>query len=595
MSLRINLRLLDIVRKASEGKGREVNYVRFEPWKKRFPEDAPVKQPFKRCAPEEVGVSSEYLQEFLKNLANAPETAIHSFMILRKGAVIAEGSFEPYKTKMWHVSNSLSKSIVALAVGIAVGEGRLKVDDTVIDILKGRSLPISAMLKRNLKVKHLLTMTSGLSGNEAVAATENDWTKVVLESNQLFAPGAHFNYNSMNTYLLAVILNEVTGQGLMDYIRNRLLVPMGIETLVWEKSPEGIEKGGWGMYITIEDMAKFGQLCLNKGKWNGRQLVPESWIAEMTKCRVDSKEGRGMYGYGYQVWMGKRPGSFLFNGMFGQIVYVIPDLETVLCFTGGSDNMFRDNATNINIEKYFNDPFPEGPLPENRKAYNRLLKYIAGISYGTAVDTAAERYGIHFRGYYIWRIKKNAMKLAAGRKFRVPGDAIGLMPMYIQYVHNNISEGIREVELRDNNGTLELVVAEGKDVNVIPVGFEEYIHSFITERSEEYNIASKCTFCINEDKIPVLKIKIVFTETENYRTVTFYFDQGKTWLEFNENPSVDMILDSMDNFFPKYGGAALLNQALEKIDPDIIGYALRFTFNPKVRLEEITEEQDEQK
>ncbi|MBO7403059.1 MAG: serine hydrolase, partial [Lachnospiraceae bacterium] len=258
MSLRINMRLLDIVRKASEGKGRELNYVRFEPWKKRFPENTVIKQPFLRCTPEEVGVSSDYLLEFLKNLANAPETAIHSFMILRKGAVIAEGSFEPYKTKMWHVSNSLCKSIVALAVGIAIGEGRLKVDDTVIDILKGRSLPISAMLKRNLKVKHLLTMTSGLSGNEAVAATENDWTKVVLESNQLFAPGAHFNYNSMNTYLLAVILNEVTGQGLMDYIKNRLLAPMGIETLVWEKSPEGIEKGGWGMYITIEDMAKFG-------------------------------------------------------------------------------------------------------------------------------------------------------------------------------------------------------------------------------------------------------------------------------------------------------------------------------------------------
>ena len=589
MSLRINLRLLDIVRKASEGKGREVNYVRFEPWKKRFPDDADVKQPFKRCAPEEVGVSSDYLLEFLKNLANAPETAIHSFMILRKGAVIAEGSFEPYQTKMWHVSNSLCKSIVALAVGIAIGEGRLTVEDPVIDILKDRGLPISSMLKRNLKVKHLLTMTSGLSGNEAVAATENDWTKAVIESNQLFAPGSHFHYNSMNTYLLAVILYEVTGQNLMDYLKNRLFAPMGIENIAWGKSPEGIEKGGWGMFITIEDMAKLGQLCLNKGKWNGRQLVPETWIAEMTKCRVDSKEGRGMYGYGYQVWMGKRPGSFLFNGMFGQIVYVIPDLETVLCFTGGSDNMFRDNATNINIEKYFNDLFPD-KLGPNPRAYAKLKKYEEQISYGTAVEDAQKRFGVCFRGYNIKRIKKNAMVLGAGRKFNVPGDAIGLMPMYMQYVHNNISEGIRQVELRDNRGTLEFVVTEGENVNVIPVGFNTFLPSYITERGEEYNIATKATFCINEDKVPVLKIKIVFTEAENYRTVAFYFDQGKTLLEFNENPSVDMILDSMDNFFPKYGGAgALINQAIEKVDPDVIGYALRFTFNPKVVLEEINE------
>lgn len=584
------MRLLDIVRKASEGKGKELNYVRFEPWKKRFPDGVTNSQPFERVAPEKAGVSSAYIREFLESLAEKPETAIHSFMILRHSKVIAEGSFAPYKANIWHVSNSLCKSIVALAVGIAVGENRFSIEDTVVEILKDKSLPISAMLKRNIKVKHLLTMTSGLSGNEVIAATENDWTKCIIDSNQLFSPGSRFNYNSMNTYLLSVILNETTGQSLMDYLKPRLFGPMGIDNIAWGKSPEGVEKGGWGMFITIEDMAKLGQLCLNLGRWNGRQLVPEDWIKEMTKCRIDSKDGNGMYGYGYQVWMGKRPGSFIFNGMFGQIVYVIPDLDVVLCFTGGSNNMFRDNATNISIEKYFSDKFSDTELAPNPREYLKLRRYCENIEYKTAVDLATKKFGVRFRGYSVKRKKKTAMALGANRKFRMTGNAIGLMPMYMQYVHNNISVGINTLELRNNRDVLELVVTEGEDVNIIPVGFSEYLHSYIKERGEEYNVAAIATFCVNEDKVPVLKIKIVFTEAENYRTIAFYFDSPDTVAKFSENPSVDMILDSIEGLIPKHGGAGMLiNQAIDKVDPDVIGYALRFTFNPVAVLEEINE------
>ena len=244
---------------------------------------------------------------------------------------------------------------------------------------------------------------------------------------------------------------------------------------------------------------------------------------------------------------------------------------------------------NINIEKYFCEPFREEELKEDFWANWKLRRYIKNISYETAVDAAQKRFGVRFKGYNIHRIKKNAMKIAANRSFKVPGDAVGLMPMYMQYVHNNISVGINTIELKDVDGTLMLVVTEGDDVNTIPVGFEGYLHSYITERTEEYNIATRATFCINEDKVPVLKIKIVFTEAENYRTITFFFNHDNTVAEFNENPSVDMILDSLDGIIPKYGGtAALINSAIEKVDPDIIAYALRFTFNPKVVLKEIT-------
>ncbi len=590
MDLRVNLRAVDVLRKISAGNTTNINFVKFEPWKKRFPEDALYKQAFPRSTPEEQGLSSKLISDFLTELSCTPESCVHSFMMLRNGNVIAEGSFAPYKQEMWHISNSLCKSIVCLAVGIAIGEGKLKLDDKLNDLLKNRKVPVSAKLKKDITVKHLLTMTSGLYANESVAATENEWTKVLLESGQRFTPGTKFHYNSMNTYLLSVILKEVTGEGLMDYIRPRLLEPMDIEDIAWEKSPEGIEKGGWGMYITLEDMAKFGQLCLQRGEWNGKQLVPAKWIEEMAKFRIDSTGGKGMYGYGYQVWLGKRAGSFIFNGMFGQIIYVIPDLQMVFAFTGGSENLYRDNATNFLIEKYFDEHFSAEALKPDPYAVKALRKQCQTIAYRPSDVYMTEKYGLTLRNCGCRDMRLNALRLC-DRHYATPIETVGLIPMYMQCIHNNYSKRISKMSFLNLNDKFHLEVTEAEETNTIPVGFEEPEYSIIHENGEEFNVAVTGTMDVNEDRETILKIAIHFIETVNVRIIKFRFTNRFTYVKFYETPSVEMILDSIDSFAPKLGGTStMLNNAINKIDPDITEAVVRYALEPKLVLTEIEDE-----
>ena len=587
MDLRVNLRAVDVIRKITAGEYSKINFVKFEPWKKSFSKDVPYKQPFPRSTPEEQGISSKLVSSFLSELTRTPETCVHSFMILRNGNVIAEGSFAPYKQEIWHISNSLCKSIVALAVGIAMDEGRLTLDSKLNDLLKNRKVPVSAKLKRDITVKHLLTMTSGLYANESVAATENEWTKVLLESGQRFNPGTKFHYNSMNTYLLSVILTEVTGESVMDYIRPRLLEPMGIDRIAWEKSPEGIEKGGWGMYITLEDMAKFGQLCLQRGEWKGKQLVPARWIEEMAKFRMDSTGGKGMYGYGYHVWLGKRAGSFIFNGMLGQIVYVIPDLKMVFAFTGGSENLYRDNATNFLIEKYFDEHFSGEVLKPDLNAAKALKKQCKTIAYVSSDDYLTEKYGVMLRGCSRKDMRMNALKLC-DKSYSVSETTVGLFPLYVQCIHNNYSKGISKLNFKNLSDRFFFEVVEGDDINSFPVGFEEPEYTTIHENGEEFNVAVIGTMDVNEDRETILKIAIHFLETVNVRIIKFRFTNRYTSVKFYETPSVEMILDSIDSVAPKLGGTStMLNNAINKIDPDIAEAVVRYAFEPKLKLTEI--------
>src|SRR5699024_4911566 len=150
--------------------------------------------------------------------------------------------------------------------------------------------PVSYRRFRSLTVRHLLTMTSGVDFDEVGAVTEEDWVKCYFESGVRFEPGAEFAYNSMNSYLLSAIVRERTGQGLSQVLRPRVFVPLGFGRVHWETCPRGIEKGGWGLYLCPEDMAKIGQLLLQKGRWNGRQLVSEEFLREMTRKQVDTPD-----------------------------------------------------------------------------------------------------------------------------------------------------------------------------------------------------------------------------------------------------------------------------------------------------------------
>lgn len=252
---------------------------------------------------------------------------------------------------------SFSKTVVSMAVGMAVTEGLLTVEDSVVSFFPEKQPPLFRSPRMAaMKVRHLLTMTSGANFSEAGSEMERDWVRGFFYSDCACMPGEKFHYNSMNSYLLAAILRKVTGQTLTEYLTPRLFEPLGIPPVYWETCPMGIEKGGWGLYLRVTDMAKLGELCLRGGVWEGKRILSEEWLKEMLSFEVET-EHDGMTRYGYQLWSFPAPHSYQFNGVFGQYAVVLPELDMVIATTGGDASLFFNRVLDA-IDGFFGSGAP---------------------------------------------------------------------------------------------------------------------------------------------------------------------------------------------------------------------------------------------
>ena len=225
-----------------------------------LPLRAPL-QPFPRATPESQGVSSRLLRRFLEELNRGRDLYMQDVMVLRSGRVICEAAFGSQDLRAAKYTFSACKSVVSLAVGLLADDGLLSVEEPVADIFDE-----SGTLRRRLKdmtVEDLLTMRSGVQFTEAEALTETDWVRRFLSAAPKGEPGEEFAYNSLNTYMLSAIIRRRSGRSLMELLQERLFGPMGITDVRWETCPMGVEKGGWGLYIRPEDLAKLGQLVLD--------------------------------------------------------------------------------------------------------------------------------------------------------------------------------------------------------------------------------------------------------------------------------------------------------------------------------------------
>ena len=268
----------------------------------------PIRNPLPRATPEEVGIPSLAVTSFVDALARAGQE-IHSFMLLRHGRVAAEAWWKPYEPALPHLLFSLSKSFTSLGIGFAVAEGRLSVDDPVLGFLPEAAPKRPSANLAAMKVRHLLTMTTGHTKDtleRIMRPGTRDWAKSILALPVDAEPGSLFVYNSGASYLLSMIVQKVTGQRMLDWLTPRLFAPLAIDGATWERCPRGYDMGGWGLSLRSEDVAKFGQLLLQKGRWDGRQVVPESWIDEATRAQVQNDRASELpdwqQGYGYQFW-----------------------------------------------------------------------------------------------------------------------------------------------------------------------------------------------------------------------------------------------------------------------------------------------------
>ena len=341
-----------------------------------------------RSTPEHQGVSSTALNTFLDEIAKS-KIEFHSIMIVRHGHVIAEGWWAPYAAPLKHTLYSLSKSFTSTAVGLAIAEGHLNLEQAVISFFpEDKPKDINANLEA-MKIKHLLTMSTGHVKDtiQPMRLSSETWAKTFLQVPVEREPGTFFKYDTGATYMLSAIVQKVTGQSLHQFLRPRIFDPLGIHGEDWETDPLGINTGGYGLRIKTEDIAKFGQLFLQKGKWNGKQLVPSQWIDEATKTQIASnssnpsrpkEEDDWAQGYGYQFWR-CRPGGYRADGAFGQFSMVMPDYDAVIAITGESFSMQKS----MDLVWSFILPAMDkksAALPANIKEQKGLAKKLQDLS-----------------------------------------------------------------------------------------------------------------------------------------------------------------------------------------------------------------------
>ena len=296
-----------------------------------------------RSTPEAQGVSSSAIAAFVEQIKQSVDS-LHSFMLLRHGTVVAETWWRPYRPESPHMLFSLSKSFTSTAVGLAAAEGRLSVDDPVLSFFPDAApKKISANLAA-MRVRHLLSMSTGHDQDTTgrlFGRRGHNPEKAFLALKVEHAPGTHFVYNSGASYMLSSIVQKLTGQTVLAYLTPRLFEPLGIQGATWESYVNGVNFGGWGLNVKTEDIARFGQLYLQKGAWNGQQILPAAWVEEATMKQVsngDNPESDWNQGYGYQFWR-CRHNIYRGDGAFGQYCIVMPEQDAVLAITSGLGDM----------------------------------------------------------------------------------------------------------------------------------------------------------------------------------------------------------------------------------------------------------------
>ena len=581
--------------------GTRVDYF---PQKPDFPFDAVYEQAFVRATPESQGISSDLFAALLRELDASKDTEMHHFMALRHGKVICECNFAPYPKGMWHITHSMCKSITGMAIGMLIEEEKLKLDENIYDIFPDHINAFSKIFRPVITVENLLTMTSGVTFNESGIVSGNDWLGSFLNASVNGKPGTEFQYNSLNTYVLSAIVTKRTGETMTEYLTPRLFGPLGITKYYWETCPKGITKGGWGLFLCAEDMAKLGQLYLQRGKWNGQQLVSEYWIEISTARHL--KTQNGTYGYGYQLWMEQRPGSFEYNGMLGQNVIIYPDMDMVLVTNAGNKEMFQDCIMLNIIRKYFPVNYhPADVLPENPLSYSLLKRLCGELENGENNNRSTSLRGRwkrnvvsrrkHSDKKYSYRISAavdrpsdhhSFMRAVSGRTYVMEQQNIGIAPLFVQVFHNNMTDGISEISFTYDAGNFCVSFTEGEVIHKLPVGFGKAADGCVDLHGEHYLVATLGEFARDENDIPVLKLEVTFIEecVKRKAHIFFHEDNGIE-IRWNETPGKKMILAGLSSITEELSGNFLYNSLLgdHNITTELLHRLMEQTIEPAVR------------
>jgi len=466
-----------------------------------------------RSSPEQQGISSTDLLAFVEAADKEVDT-MNSFMLVRHGHVVAEGWWAPYDRDTPHMLYSLSKSFTSTAVGFAVAEGKLNLDDQVIKFFPDEAPADPAANLRAMRVRDLLRMNTGNQIEAPIRVNFPDlqtetWVKTFLTHAVPFKPGTHFLYNSPATYMLSAIVQKVTGMTVLEYLRPRLFEPLGFKDPAWVSSPQGINAGAYGLSVRTEEIARFGELYLRKGRWNGKQLIPESWVDQATSMQTSTGSAPASdwdQGYGYQFWR-SRHNSFRGDGAFGQFCMVIPELDAVVAITSGVRNM--QQVMNLVWDKLLPAMKP-GRVPENATARRQLEARLSGLKVKFPSGSASSPMSAS----------------VSGKWFEFPEN----------------DRGIKAVSFDFNSTSPALIVRTGAGETRMTIAADTWSRSrgLFTNGLDRIlavpatPLAATSGAWTSQD---TLTVKIVLPETPFYSTLNFKFDGDRLLIDAEHNVS----------------------------------------------------------
>ena len=548
----------------------------------------PVNQPFVRCLPEAVGVSSARIADFLCEIAEDETLNMHSILILKDGKMIAEAEFADQSTSVWKYTFSACKSITSLAIGFLYDEGILLPEEKLTDIF-GESIPaLTRIAIRDLTVENLLTMTTGASFNEIMAMTDTDWVKGYFSG--AFVPG-NFFYNSLNTYILSAIVKKKTELSLSEYLKPRLFDPLGIDNYYWEKCPMGIDKGGWGLYMLPEDMAKIGQLVMQNGSWNGKQILSAEWITRATAKQADTGSISDLFDYGYQIWVGKEANTFLFNGMLGQNVLGFRDSGVLLVSNGGNAEMFQTGNYFTLAHKYFATPEGLAPIPGEANRLPAVLHTIREQPPKPAPAAPKKRFSLFSKKEIATTTAAPALPAECERLSGVTftsedenAPSLCLMPVIWQAVQNSYGTGLTSLSFMKSGNAFYMTYSEAEESYHLRIGFGYPADTDLVMGGKPYRVRTLGKFVRDEDGIPLLSLRITFQETPLTRYIKLYYTGAFPHMHQYERPGSDFILLMTATMKNELTDAPLIGNTLNKVDMEYVKYRVNRRFAPDVPL-----------
>lgn len=483
--------------------------------------------------PEEVGVSSEVLYRFLEDIEKSG-LEYHSFMVIRHGKVAAECFRAPFTENRPHAMYSVSKTVTATAIGIAQQEGYLSLSDRVRDIFPDYTAKIKDERLDNLTVRHLITMTSGKDPSVFADKSKVNWIEHYFSSPWYNEPGKEYRYINENIYLLSAIIKRKTGLCVRDFLRPRLFEPLGIEYPFWETDSDGIEAGGWGLYLKTEDLAKIMLTYSQGGIFNGKRILSEEWVENASKAQTDTSrefDADASVGYGYCLWRCDGVNAYRADGMFSQFGIVFEDYDAVLVVT--SAITLEQEARNL-LWKYFPAAFMEKAQEESE--FFPVLK--KKLSSSAVEKTPPKTYSL-------------TEKLIDGKEIRfrkkillnLIGFPMSMLPLAVTYMTTDKAGNIDRMVLDFNEREFELSWSEGKERNTIPVGLDgKYRYGNMRLGNIDYKVCSTAQW-YSED---TLFIQVRPIETIANRKLKIRFERnGRVKMKPSSDPDINSIAMSL--------------------------------------------------